>query len=351
MTHFVNSPSSLTEKNRRLLRGCGLSRQETAACTAMHVREQFAAAFIRDSRGETWTPRPYQRASLESYASRKVHCDGRDVGKTSEIELIAAWASVVLPASEMLIATQCENHLYPLMERVARAVSKRRPGLLYAVESVKRTPSWQLRFRNGFVLWGRIAGPRGVNFQGLHVDWQIVDEAQEMTETAWGELYQALNAEGRRWVYGVPNGLRNTFYRLTQDPVAEQYNWPSTLHPGLLAGEGRGTRAVVWWQEFSPGYIHRVLGQHGAPLHAVFDLDDYNACVRDAVDFHNVDIGPDEAFVMPRPLPAGDYLSGRGPGLRARPIRVRVVSQRRAALHERAARASYVGCTTTGSSP
>jgi hypothetical protein len=25
-------------------------------------------------------------------------------------------------------------------------------------------------------LWGRLSGPRGVNFQGLHVDWQIVDE-------------------------------------------------------------------------------------------------------------------------------------------------------------------------------
>ncbi|MBI4557920.1 MAG: hypothetical protein HY706_10090, partial [Candidatus Hydrogenedentes bacterium] len=150
-------------------------------------RTAFAAAHFRDRNGNPWTPRAYQAESLESFAKRKVHCDGRDVGKTSEIEIIAAWASLVRPRTEMLIATQCENHLFPLMNRVARRFLTT-PALRENLVELKRSPSWYARFRNGFVLWGRIAGPRGINFQGLHVDWQLVDEAQEMTEAGWGEL-------------------------------------------------------------------------------------------------------------------------------------------------------------------
>lgn len=274
----------------------------------MHTREAFAHGWITDPKGRPWTPRAYQRKSLESWAERKVHCDGRDVGKTAEIEIVAAWAAATRPGSEMLVATQCENHLYPLMERIARRFEMT-SAFAAGLELIKRTPSWQLRFQNGFVLWGRIAGPRGVNFQGLHVDWQIVDEAQELTETAWAELYQALNAGGRRWVYGVPNGLRNTFYRITQDPTAEQYNWPSTLHPDYTA-EKDAELARLYGGRNAPGYIHRVLGEHGAPLHAVFDLDDYNACVHDGVDFHDLDIGADDSFAMPAQLAAGDYYLG-----------------------------------------
>jgi hypothetical protein len=128
---------------------------------------------------------------LESGAERKVHCDGRDVGKTSEIEIAAAWASVMRPNSQMLIATQCENHLFPLMDRIVRVFESNswkegqtrlagmeqgrmkegqtRLAALACVSpsflvDVKRTPSWCLRFANGFVLWGRIAGPHGMNF-------------------------------------------------------------------------------------------------------------------------------------------------------------------------------------------
>ena len=212
---------------RNLLRQRNLSEEQVAAWLRVHEREYFAGCFVCNREGKPWEVRPYQRDSLESHAMRKVHCDGRDVGKTSEIEIIACWAMVSCPNSEMLIATQCENHLYPLMHRLARRFETT-PELKAMLVESRRTPSWHFRFSNGFTLWGRIAGPRGMNFQGLHVDWQIVDEAQEMTDVAWGELLQALNAGGRRWVYGVPNGLRNMFFRMTQDLTAEQHNWPST---------------------------------------------------------------------------------------------------------------------------
>ncbi len=296
------------DRARGILRTRGLDDPEIEQWLGIHVREQFARAYLRTPEGQPWRMRGYQRASLESTALRKVHCDGRDVGKTSEIEIITAWAMVACPDTEMLIACQTENHLFPLMSRIARRFETT-PEFAPSLLELRRSPSWHLRFSNGFTLWGRIAGSRGVNFQGMHVDWQIVDEAQEMGETSWGELYQALNGGGRRWVYGVPNGLRNTFYRMTQMAQAEQYNWPSSLNPEFTP-EKEAELALLYGGRNSPGYIHRVLGQHGAPAHAVFSLDDYLECVDPALGGADLLLREGEPFELPGEVPEGDYYLG-----------------------------------------
>ena len=120
-------------------------------------RGAFAHRHITDRSGGPWCVRDYQRGSLESRAARKVHCDGRDVGKTAEIELVTSWAAVACPDTEMLIATQCENHLFPVMHRLWRRFTTV-PALAGGLVEVKRSPSWHVRFANGFVLWGSDRG-------------------------------------------------------------------------------------------------------------------------------------------------------------------------------------------------
>ncbi len=285
-----------------------LKKREAEQWRRLQVREWFAARYLRDPGGNPWSVRDYQRPSLESRALRKVHCDGRDVGKTSEIEIIAAWAMVACPDSEMLIAAQTENHLFPLMNRLARCFETT-PDFISSLVEVRRSPSWYFRFSNGFTLWGRIAGLRGVNFQGMHVHWQIIDEAQEMTESAWGELYQALNGGGRRWVYGVPNGLRNTFYRMTQMQDAEHYNWPSSLNPDY-SPEKDAELALLYGGRSAPGYLHRVLGQHGVPMHAVFSLDDYLECIDPALAPADYTLREDDTFQVPFEARPAEYYLG-----------------------------------------
>lgn len=296
------------ERARRELKTRGFSDDAVRQWLNLHERARFAHAYLPGAKGRPWMVRDYQRKSLESFALRKVHCDGRDVGKTAEIEIIAAWAMVACPDTEMLIATQCENHLFPLMHRLVRRFQTT-PAFAPSLVELRRSPSWFLRFSNGFVLWGRIAGPRGMNFQGLHVDWQIVDEAQEMTENSWGELYQALNGCGRRWVYGVPNGLRNTFYRMTRMPDAEQYNWPSTLNPDYTA-EKDAELTLLYGGKDSPGYLHRVLGLHGSPAHAVFNLDHYQECVDDGIDFLALTVDEQDPLDLPGATEPGEYYLG-----------------------------------------
>ena len=263
---------------------------------------------MHDRVGKPWQVRDYQRDSMESYADRKVHCDGRDVGKTTEIELLVLWASVAYPNREMMIATQSENHLYPLMKRIVARLESM-PLFAGNIAEIKRSPSWHIRFNNGFVLWGRIAGMRGTNFQGMHVDWQIVDEAQEMSETGWAELYQALNGGGKRWIYGVPNGRRDTFHRLSRDPEAEQYNWPSTLNPDYSKAKDLELVRLYGGRQ-SSGYIHRVLGQHGKPTYGVFDADAYATCVDASLALNEIRLEEGEDFQAPGDIPKGEYYLG-----------------------------------------
>lgn len=286
----------------------GISAEAARKWLHLQDRVSFAEHVFHDRAGSPWQVRDYQRGSLNSQAARKVHCDGRDVGKTTEIEAIACWAMVACPDSEMLIATQTENQLFPLLNRLTRRFQST-PELAPSLIEMKRSPSWFFRFSNGFILWGRIAGPRGTNFQGMHVDWQIVDEAQEMTDASWGELYQALNGGGRRWVYGVPNGLRNTFYRMSQMPDAEQYNWPSSMNPSFDTAKD-AELALLYGGRNTPGYIHRVLGQHGTPMHAVFSLDEYLQCVDAGIHFENITLKEDDPFDGPGYVSRGDYYLG-----------------------------------------
>ncbi|MFC1736120.1 hypothetical protein ACFL1X_08375, partial [Candidatus Hydrogenedentota bacterium] len=226
---------------------------------------------------------------------RKVHRDGRDVGKTAEIENFTAWASLNMPEREMLICTQRENHLFPVMERLIRLFQNNECFSACLVEC-KRSPSYYLRFSNGFQLWGRIAGLRGVNFQGLHVDVQLVDEAQEMTEESWGELYQSLNGDGIRWIYGVPNGVRSTFYRMSMMEDYEQHHWPSTLNPEFSDAKKREL-IRLYGGESSEGYVHQVLGEHGSPASAAFDFDRYLDCIDESLEFANVEVVGNEPGV------------------------------------------------------
>jgi hypothetical protein len=187
------------------------------------------------------------------------------------------------PGRQMLVATQHEAHLAPLMRRIL-TMFERNPRLSANLDRVRQSPSWQLEFKNGFQLFGRISGAGGVNFQGMHVDWQLVDEAQNMTDEAWNQLYPALNTGGYRWIYGVPNGLRNQFYRLSRNPKYEQYHWPSRLNPEFTDEKDREMLYLYGGRE-SPGYVHNVLGLHGSPERSVFNLNAFAACVTEMPHF------------------------------------------------------------------
>ena len=228
---------------------------------------------------------------------------------------------------EGLLAVQLENHLVPTMERIINRI-KSIPDFASSLVSIQRKPSYRLIFKNNFILWGKIAGQRGVNFQNTHVDYCCVDEAQNMADIAWGELYQAINHGGWQWVYGVPNGIRNQFYKLSQE-VKEVYNWPSTINPDFTE-ERRLELIRLHGGENSPGYIHQVLGIHGAPAEGVFDADAYTSCVDPDLEHRDIiltksdieNFGYLELLDLPSPSDAQSYFCGADLGYAQDPTEI-----------------------------
>jgi hypothetical protein len=53
-----------------------------------------------------------------------------------------------------------------------------------------------------------------------------------------------------------------------------------------------------------------VLGRHGTPVHGVFDLDLYLACVDGALSFESIEIGEDDRFEAPAAVEPGDHYLG-----------------------------------------
>ena len=95
---------------------------------------------------------------------------------------------------------------------------------------------------------------------------------------------------------------------MTQMHDVEQHNWASNLNPDYSRAKDLEI-ALLYGGKNSPGYVHRVLGQHGSPAHAVFDLDDYLACVDEGIDFYDIALQEGDAFDAPS-MRAGEYYLG-----------------------------------------
>ena len=267
------------EKAAEDWKAAGKSKEEIKALLSILDRRRFAAMYFKDPvTRRQWKVRGYQEESINWYGPRKIHRSARSTGKTKDLEICVLNAAMTDAGQEALVGTQREAHLEPMMERLVRIVEtvpdfkqslKRRP---------QRSPDYKIEFKNNFIIWGRIAGPFGQNFQAMHVKYQFSEEAQEWTDKAWREFIPGLNPGGWRWIYGVPNGVRNKYYSYTEDSSYKLFSWSRLLDKSLSVGEIEELKRD-YGGEGSPDYQHLVLGLHGRRRIASFDYDDYQLCV------------------------------------------------------------------------
>jgi hypothetical protein len=238
---------------------------------ALESRTQLAYDHLRARGDAPWRARCYQVNSLESRTLRKVNCCARDVGKTSEIIATACWASICMPNGVGLVTAPLDNMLQPVMHEIRRQCEAS-SGLRANLEGSAMSPAWRFRFKNGFTLHGRIGGLTGLNYKGMHADWVWVDEAQDMPQAAWRELYPAVNPGGKLWVYGVPNGVRGDFYRHAHEPSIELHTWPMWLNPDVSNADLKRLERVFGGTS-APAYVHNVLGQFSDASALAFPID------------------------------------------------------------------------------
>lgn len=269
-----------------------ISSDELAMAQLLLDPVQFAAAFLRhlDAPDPT-TPMvlwPHQQQDVRDTSPLIVHQDGRSVGKTVDITVLAIHDGVTTPNGRTLITTPNEGHLQKIINEIEDqiygsdflqnqvAVDPKSNRLL-----ITKKPYYELRWKSGTIQYFRPVGPTGKSVRSLHCGKVLVDEAAWVPELAWRALRRVLNRGGQMRVYTNPNGLRNTtYYRLTQPEAgAKVYKWPSWMVPGWTP-EDTDREARFYGGKDSPGFQHEVAGEHGAPSYTAFNHRQYQNCER-----------------------------------------------------------------------
>ncbi len=121
-----------------------------------------------------------------------------------------------------------------------------------------------------------------------------VDEGAWLTERAWKALRQCLKAGGTLRIYSTPNGLRDTtYYRLTSSEQFHVFRWPSWLNP--LWTEDREAELLEFYGgRDSSGWQHEVAGEHGKPSYGAFNVEQFNLCRQDLLEYQKIVITDSE---------------------------------------------------------
>jgi hypothetical protein len=126
------------------------------------------------------------------------------------------------------------------------------------------------------------------------VDRVWVDEGAWLSEKAWKALRQCLKAGGRLRIYSTPNGLRDTtYYRLTASAQFRVFRWPSWLNPNWTAEREEELLEFYGGRDTS-GWQHEVAGEHGKPSYGAFNVEHFNLCRHEIVEYQKIVITGEE---------------------------------------------------------
>lgn len=229
----------------------------------------------------------------------------RACGKTVSITMRAFAFPFAFPGQNMLLTAPELNHLRPLVD----AIEARLLGNWLMREMLPsgkgngmvRQPHWQARFINGSNIISRLPGRTGKGVKGQHVIQIELDEAQDYPQEGYAELVSTLN----RWlpdhmwrVHGVPTGIRNWFFDITEGDLApvEDRQWkvhrPMAMQrPNWSDDERRVNVNTFGGSRSTTDYKRNIYGEHGDQTHAVFVLHRLMACVdKDHGSIYNTDV-------------------------------------------------------------
>lgn len=264
-------------------------------------REAYLAAILMDRSGldtgefllndrrnadGCFRARPYQWPWWRCADQYQADCCSRDVGKSESLALRAIGFVFNFPDEEMVIGAPELNNLEPIIIRLEHRIFSCR--LLHELiqkgrRSVTHRPFF-MQFTNGARILGRIPQRSGMGFKGLHTVRLELDEAQDLTNQAWGEVIETLRTEeeGAEWrIHGVPRGTRGKFWEFTQDSSDFTVHRITAMHrPGWNDVE-RQRKIRQYGSRDDPDYRRNILGEHGDVTNALFVLHKLMRCVDD----------------------------------------------------------------------
>jgi len=235
---------------------------------------------------------------------------GRSVGKSVSIQMRCCAFALNFPGQDMLLTAPELNHLKPLTS----AIEDRLKGVWITREllpkSAKsdgftRQPHWEVKFTNGAKIVSRLPGISGKGCKGQHVIWMEIDELQDYPDIGFSEAVECLNRfqKGATWrVHGVPRGVRDRFYEITDGGDSEQWtlHTPMAMNRPTWNAEERDEKIGLYGgSRQAPNYRRNIYGEHGDASSPVFVLSRFMKNIdQDSGSEYNTDVyyGPHIQF-------------------------------------------------------
>lgn len=232
---------------------------------------------LRDSKGNPWNARWYQRDLLHDVAFNSVNKlavrMGRRVGKTETMCVYMLWRAMHNKGERLLVATPYENQVRLIFMRLKELIN----GCDELREAVVRDVSnpYIIEFENGTAIMGftvgATSGNAGASIRGQRADFLFLDEVDFMSREGVDATIAITYEDPKRigvWASSTPIGKRDFFYEICTKPETgySPYHYPSTVNPDFdeeMEGEFRATMT-------EQGYIHEVLAEFGEETLGVF---------------------------------------------------------------------------------
>lgn len=210
---------------------------------------------------------------------------GRSVGKSLSIKVRSYAFPFIHPGQEMVITAPEGNHLDAVTDVIETAFLDNRLGkeMLRNARGngIKHRP-FHMNFANGARIMGRIPQRDGRGVKGIHPVWLELDEAQDYPDKGWIEIFETVKhgTQGAMWrAHGVTRGMRDYFFKFTQDDSGWKVNRYTAMHRPTWTPEERESKIAHYGSRDHPDYRRNVLGLHGDATNPIFVLNRLMACV------------------------------------------------------------------------
>ena len=262
---------------------------------------------------DDWEMYPEQAAMVADDSTDKVFCSGRATSKTLTLSAEILYVMLHNPRKIGIVGAPNMVHLKPIFSELIKFI-KNIAFFENLTERIHASPAeYEIAFKNGFILYGRIAGlSGGTNFYGLHGDYFWLDEAELFNKEATLNVQGCFNKGCKITIAGVPNDVRDTYLWIADnDPAFSKHHVPSYANPRF--DKKRRDRAIrIFGGENSPMFKNQIIGCWGEPKFSSFDLRDVAKCVRAEVEDRAFSISKDrysealvEEIVFSIPIPYG----------------------------------------------
>lgn len=229
-----------------------------------------------------WEYSDYQCEFLCDFNSYVDVCQARATGKTVALTDLLLWYlvnDIFSQESYIVYTVPSKVHLEPVFTNLTRMLRSNTllKQFIAPTTGINRS-DYIIKLKNEATLMCRIAGQSGTgaNVIGLHTPIVILDEGGYYPWGTWVELQPILNTFTPGFkliVAGVPTGLReqNVLYHTDMENSNYTKHRVSAYDNPRFTPEDEARAIEQYGNIESDDFIHLVLGQHGAPIFAVFD--------------------------------------------------------------------------------